>query len=446
MNGKTPLNTPILISKGVPTDTPGSPGNPCKHTQFRSLIFIPITGATGYNVHAYASRDDAVSNANAVAIAKNVAPTIESTSTGGTMKQVPMELTDDEVLIDVRLIQFENTPGSDVTRELPGGYTPAGLGDTYYPGDGSGDKTNLKPGQYWFRLQAVDVSGNAVDSELSAIYSDGDALTIAMGPDETRDRLNEILRTKGKPGTTPDSTFRIVDLRSFPEFGDEGYIRFSERTEIVEFNTTQKAEAIFGHVDDKSAVTIFVFCRGGGRAVTAARNLANAGYTNSYDVQGVIQWTHGLMYDDGEFRFRQVPTSAVEKLDNDVDGALAEPTDEDSPTGITYDTTNKSLRWYNIPRAKYYIYAFDTATENDTSKAVAKATMEALAPDLTGTGADWRFVRKFDINTLNLGAGEYYLRVQAAPEVDEPVSGYSPAVIWGEPSKHSDPVKTVIGA
>ncbi|NLB28898.1 MAG: hypothetical protein GX823_01510, partial [Clostridiales bacterium] len=143
------LATPVLIQKGENTDTPGSPGNPAKHTQFRSLIFNPVEGATGYNVYAYATKADAEAQENAVAVAENVGPTIESTSTGGTMGQIPMVLEDDEVLIDVRLIGFSDLDDSGATRDLPEGYTPAGLGDTYYPGDGTGNTTNLKPGQYW---------------------------------------------------------------------------------------------------------------------------------------------------------------------------------------------------------------------------------------------------------------------------------------------------------
>jgi hypothetical protein len=71
----------------------------------------------------------------------------------------------------------------------------------------------------------------------------------------------EPLLAAGKLGTTAAADLRIVDLRANPEFGDEGYIRFStgNRYTADQFNTTARAEAIFGHVADKSAVTIFVF-------------------------------------------------------------------------------------------------------------------------------------------------------------------------------------------
>ena len=429
MEGLVFKNAPVLIQKGTSTDTPGSPGNPAKHTQFRSLIFEAVAGATGYNVFAYATLDDAKADRNPVAVAENVAPTIESISTGGTMGQLPMELVGGEVLIDVRLIQFKALiPGA--TRELPAGYTPAGLGDTYCPGDGSGDKTNLKPGQYWFRMQAVAPEGV---SALCDFYDDGDAFSIAMGPDEARAKIEETFIAKGNPGTTLDSSFRIVDVRALPEFGDEGYIRFSERIMVGDFNTVEKAEAIFGHTEDKSAVTIFVYCRGGGRSATAARHLSNAGYTDVYNIQGVIQWTQGLCYDDADFRLRQVSAETVAALSDDTDGALAGPTDGDSPAGITFDVKHNALRWYNVPRAKYNVYAFESATETDTAKAVAVKTLDALNQDLTGTGADWRFVRK-----IGVPGGTYYLRVQAVPEIELPVNGQT--TIWGAPSKLSDAV------
>ncbi|MDR0490567.1 MAG: rhodanese-like domain-containing protein [Oscillospiraceae bacterium] len=444
------LATPVLIQKGSPSyvksdgaaisaadleSVPESdrfPGNPYQHTQFRSFIFEPVEGATGYTVYAYATKADAVADTNRVAVAENVGPTAGSTSTGGTMATATVKLEGDEQLIDVRLLQFEDIK-EGATRTLPSGYVPAGLGDTYSPGDGSGDKTNLKPGQYWFRLQAVDEANPSKNSELCKIYDDGDAFSISLGPTEAKDLLEPLLAA-GKLGTTPDADFRIVDLRGPAEFSDEGYIRFSEVNRYTpdKFNTTAKAEAIFGHVADKSKVTIFVFCRGGGRTVTASRHLSNAGYTNVYNMQGVVQWTNGLMYDDPTFRFRQIG--------NGIDGYPAPGTTADSPAGISLDEGGAVLRWYNLPRAKYNIFAFASENETDPAKAVATGTLPALPQDLTGGARDWRFVRNFNLRTLSAltNGVKYYIRVQALPEVDLPVNGYTPDTIWGAPSKLSD--------
>ena len=429
------LATPTLIPKGEPsTLADGTPGNPARHTQFRSLIFEPVQGATGYTVYAYASRADAENNTNPVAFAQNIAPTIGSQSGGGTQGTSAIELTGDEVLIDVRLIQFEAIEDS-ATRTLPVDYTPAGLGDSYFPGDGSGNKTNLKPGQYWFRLQAVDNANSGKNSNLSEIYADGDAFSISVGPDEAADILAPLLAA-GKLGDTPDATLRIVDLRGAAEISDEGYLRFSEGSRIPagEFNTVKEAEALFGHINNKDAVSIFILCRGGGRAVTAARHLANAGYTNVYNMEGVNQWTLGLMYDDETFRFRQASAGD--------DGDLGKATNAASPEGIGYDEEAGLIRWYNIPGAKFNIYAFTSPTQTN---AVAMGTLPALVPDLTGSGMDWRFVRTFDLSELNLPEGTYYIRVQALPEVDVPIKGYTPETNWGAPSKLSDPVELTSG-
>ena len=428
------LATPILIPKGDPSVLADeTPGNPAKHTQFRSLVFKPIVGATGYNVYAYATKSDAEADTNPLAFAENVSPTIGSGSLGGTQGTSTISLADNECLIDVRLIEFieikENT-----TRTLPAGYTPAGLGDSYFPGDGAGDKTNLRPGQYWFRLQAVDADNPARNSDLSAIYADGDAFSISMGPDEARDILEAFL-VNGNPSNTSESPLRIIDLRNAAELSDEGYIKFSEgnRMPASAFNTTEEAEAIFGHVNDKSAVTIFVLCRGGGRAVTAARHLSNAGYTNVYNLEGVNQWTLGLMYDDPTFRFRQASSGN--------DGDLGPSTTTASPAGISYDAEAGVIRWYNIPRARFNIYAFASETQAD---ALAIGTLPVLAQDLTGNGADWRLVRSFDLSELNLGEGTYYIRVQALPDTEEAVRGYTPAANWGAPSELSDPIEVTV--
>lgn len=38
--------------------------------------------------------------------------------------------------------------------------------------------------------------------------------------------------------------------------------------------------------------TIFVYCRSGGRSATAAATLASLGYTNVYNIGGIISWPY----------------------------------------------------------------------------------------------------------------------------------------------------------
>jgi len=196
---------------------------------YRSLIFTPETdsGFESYTLYAFATYADAAAGTNAVARAVDVQPTIGSTAAGGTTQTPAQQLEEGEVLIDVRLTQFEATPGNEAfIRTLPAGYAPAGIGDSWYPGDGQGDTTNLRPGQYWFRLQAV-AEDEAQNSPLSAVYEN--PFSIAMGPDEGR-ALIESLRAERPDdfGTTPDHSVRLIDLRPAGERAEEGHIRFFE--------------------------------------------------------------------------------------------------------------------------------------------------------------------------------------------------------------------------
>jgi hypothetical protein len=244
------LATPVLIPGGETAMHPPSP-----HSQCRVLLFDAVDGATGYNVYAFASFADAVAGENAVAVSRNAQATAESQSVGGTTAAATVSPDEGQVLIDVRLIEFDYLV-EGATRTLPEGYTPAGIGCTWHPGEhGVGDTTNLRPGQYWFTVRAVDVDNPARNSEMSAPYEDGDAFSISMGPDEARALIEELLLTKEL-----GDTLHIVDLRGPFEFSDEGVLRFTTLRHVVnDFYYLEDAEEIFGHVNDKSAVTIFVY-------------------------------------------------------------------------------------------------------------------------------------------------------------------------------------------
>ena len=425
------LDTPVLIAVGEASiASNGGIQNPARHTQFRLLLFEAIEGATGYDVYAFATRADAQAGENAIAVAKNVNSTAPSQSGGGTQGTVAISIEEGQVGIDVRLVQFEDIE-EGATRDLPEDYTPAGLGDSYMPGaPGSGNTTNLKPGVYWFSVRAVDSEDPSRDSDFAEPHED--AFSIAIGPDEARDiilsRLDEL-------GDTPEATLRLIDLRAPAEFADEGLIRFfDDRIEHTQFNTVEAAEEIFGHVDDKDAVTIFVVCRGGGRTVSAARHLSDAGYTNVYNMQGVNQWSFGLRYDDPTFRFRIIETGD--------EGDLDPPRTADNPyvPGIFFDEEAGLLRWANIPRAVFNVYAFETEDETDVANAIAMGSLAAIPLDVSGLTRDHRWVRVFDLALLDLVAGTYYIRVQAAPEVMIPVEGVADTS-WGAYSVLSDAIE-----
>jgi hypothetical protein len=236
--------------------------NPVNHTplrwqDYRAIIYTPDPEALNYNVYVFDSLEAAIAGTvdDAVAVSRGVTHTAQSSASGGTTMLLPPVVADGDRLIDVRLLRYDNLNGSDATRDLPQGYIPGGRGDSYFAGNGLGDTTNLRPGQYWFRIQAVA----RADSE----YSDSGLsnrigpFTVTMGPDEARDLIEA---RRAEIGNTPAATLRLIDLRGPAEFAQEGNVRFfDDRRLPATFNANQAAaEAIFGHEDDKDAVTILL--------------------------------------------------------------------------------------------------------------------------------------------------------------------------------------------
>ena len=284
---------------------------------YRSLIYTPDDDAQSYNlwvfndpVLAAASTD----GTGAVAVATGVTSTDHSKSFGGTTAIRP-PVTEGRLLLDVRLLTFDNVGTNDVTRDLPAGFLPGGIADSYFAGgcDGScegvphemagpteqfanrpwphredspclvsafepGDTTNLRPGQYWFRLQAIAGTGSGfADSALNALpapptmggaaSAPPNPFSIAMGPTEAKEFIEENLAVIADKD---NKEIRFVDIRGVTtgEIGEEGHIRYSERalpTEIGNDGTLtaaankEKAEAFFGYVDNKDEVTILLY-------------------------------------------------------------------------------------------------------------------------------------------------------------------------------------------
>jgi len=255
---------------------------------YRSLIFEPVQGATSYTVWVF---DDpalaAASTDGTGAVAKSAGiteSTQHSKSFGGTTAVRPPDTRGDAVggklLIDVRLLMYDDVEPNEVTRTLPTSYIPGGIADSYFAGgcDGScngvphgiaeageefagrprphtdnspcvkleepfvpGDKTNLIPGQYWFRVQAI---AGATKSGLSALpdpplmpaspptgvtptrTAPPNPFSIAMGPTEAKELIEDNLT---KITNASDNSVRFIDLRPPAEIGDEGRIRYAEQ-------------------------------------------------------------------------------------------------------------------------------------------------------------------------------------------------------------------------
>ncbi|MHB1315170.1 MAG: rhodanese-like domain-containing protein [Christensenellales bacterium] len=78
----------------------------------------------------------------------------------------------------------------------------------------------------------------------------------------------------------------LVDVRT-PEEYAEGHIPGSILLPSEEITKGNFASVL----PDKEAVTI-VYCRSGRRSAIAAAELAKAGYTNVYDLGGIIDWPY----------------------------------------------------------------------------------------------------------------------------------------------------------
>ncbi|NLV86299.1 MAG: rhodanese-like domain-containing protein [Clostridiales bacterium] len=77
----------------------------------------------------------------------------------------------------------------------------------------------------------------------------------------------------------------ILDVRTPEEF-EEGHLENALLIPDYELDARAKDE-----LADKNAL-ILVYCRSGIRSAAAAENLAAMGYTNIYDMGGIIDWPY----------------------------------------------------------------------------------------------------------------------------------------------------------
>ena len=85
-----------------------------------------------------------------------------------------------------------------------------------------------------------------------------------------------------------DSSIELIDVREPSEFAT-GYIFGAQ---LIPLNTIESTiENIILEKDTK----IFVYCRSGNRSAQAAQILADLGYTNVFDIGGIIDWEYGIV-------------------------------------------------------------------------------------------------------------------------------------------------------
>lgn len=86
------------------------------------------------------------------------------------------------------------------------------------------------------------------------------------------------------------SQYIIVDVRSDEEY-QTGHL-----VEAILIPHDQIASRAISELPDQDAL-IFVYCRSGGRSKMACEELVSLGYTNVYDIGGIINWPYEIRQD-----------------------------------------------------------------------------------------------------------------------------------------------------
>ena len=85
-----------------------------------------------------------------------------------------------------------------------------------------------------------------------------------------------------------DQSIQLVDVREPSEF-NAGYI---EGAQLIPLGTIETDFEVT--IPDKDA-KIFVYCRSGNRSAQAAKKLVDLGYTNVFDIGGILDWEYGTV-------------------------------------------------------------------------------------------------------------------------------------------------------
>ena len=106
-----------------------------------------------------------------------------------------------------------------------------------------------------------------------------------------------------KPEGEQKAVYRKISAKQAKEMMDSGdpYILLDVRTEAefaeirikgaILITNTEIRNRAGTELPDKNAL-IFVYCRSGGRSSGAAKELVSMGYTNVYDIGGIMNWPY----------------------------------------------------------------------------------------------------------------------------------------------------------
>ena len=80
----------------------------------------------------------------------------------------------------------------------------------------------------------------------------------------------------------------LLDVRSESEFNEQ---RIDGAIVLPVDEISNRAAAVLPDKD----TAILVYCRSGSRSATASNELVGMGYTNVYDIGGIIDWPYGTI-------------------------------------------------------------------------------------------------------------------------------------------------------
>ena len=85
-----------------------------------------------------------------------------------------------------------------------------------------------------------------------------------------------------------DKSIHLVDVRELHEF-NAGHINGAQ---LIPLGTIEDS---FSSLVPQKDTKIFIYCRSGNRSAEAAKKLVSMGYTNVFDIGGIITWEYGIV-------------------------------------------------------------------------------------------------------------------------------------------------------
>ena len=85
-----------------------------------------------------------------------------------------------------------------------------------------------------------------------------------------------------------DNNIHLIDVRELHEF-NAGHI---DGAQLIPLGTIEDSFSLYIPQKDTK---IFIYCRSGNRSAEAAKKLVSMGYTNVFDIGGIITWEYGIV-------------------------------------------------------------------------------------------------------------------------------------------------------